>query len=222
MNLTDLPITDVLPQICQHLFESDELVLEAPPGAGKTTCVPLALLEQPWLSHQKILMLEPRRLAARAAAERMAQLLGEKVGDTVGYRVRLDSKVSARTRVEVVTEGILTRLLQDDPSLEGIGIVIFDEFHERSLDAELGLALTLQGRELFGDLRETPLKVLIMSATLDGSRISELLSANPASSSAKAPVVRSQGRMYPVEMIYSSAYQYGDQYGARLMIDCRL
>ncbi len=208
-----LPIQQVLPDLIAALDCGDEVVLEAPPGAGKTTCVPLELLNQPWLNDeglhdeksggQKILMLEPRRLAARAADERMAQMLGEKVGATVGYRVRLDSKVSAQTRIEVVTEGILTRMLQDDPSLEGIGLLIFDEFHERSLDGDLGLALTLQGRQLFGDLRESPLKILVMSATLDGANISQLLN--------NAPVISSDGRMFPVQTIYGEAYKYGER-----------
>ena len=127
----DLPIVELLPALRAQLDTRDELVLEAPPGAGKTTQVQLALLDAPWLRGQKVLMLEPRRLAARGAAERMAALLGEPVGQTVGYRVRLESKVSAQTRIEVITEGILTRLLQDDPSLEGVGLLIFDEFHER-------------------------------------------------------------------------------------------
>lgn len=190
--MTSLPIESVLPELKAALLERHELVLEAPPGAGKTTGVPLALLEQPWLAGQKIIMLEPRRLAARAAAERMAQMLGEAVGRTVGYRVRLDTCVSAETRIEVVTEGILTRMLQADPSLDGVGLVIFDEFHERSLDADLGLALTLQSRALFRD--EDPLRVLVMSATLDGAAVAGLLG--------DAPVVRSDGRAYPVTIRY--------------------
>ncbi len=127
--MISLPIHDVLEELKSALNTSPEVILEAPPGAGKTTCVPLALLTEGWLANQKIIMLEPRRLAARAAAQRMAQMLGEKVGETVGYRVRLDSAVGAGTRIEVVTEGILVRMLQDDPSLDGIGLVIFDEFH---------------------------------------------------------------------------------------------
>jgi len=204
----DLPIQGILPDLVEALNRGDELVLEAPPGAGKTTCVPLALLTQPWLGEQKILVLEPRRLAARAAAERMAQLLGEKVGATVGYRVRLDSNVGPNTKIEVVTEGILTRMLQGDPSLEGIGLVIFDEFHERSLDGDLGLALALQSRELFADLRESPLKLLLMSATLDGTSLSALLGG--------APVLSSQGRMYPVKTIYGAPYQYGERIAERV------
>ncbi|MBY4677492.1 ATP-dependent helicase HrpB [Marinobacterium arenosum] len=198
--MTQLPIDSILPDLQTALSRRHETVLEAPPGAGKTTRVPLALLDAPWLAGQKILMLEPRRLAARAAAERMAQTLGEKVGETVGYRVRLDTRVGPATRIEVVTEGILTRMLQADPSLDGVGLLIFDEFHERSLDADLGLALALQGRELFRD--EQPLKLLVMSATLDGQAIAALLG--------DAPVVRSEGRAYPVDIQYGTPWQPGE------------
>ncbi|WP_261844332.1 ATP-dependent helicase HrpB [Aliamphritea ceti] len=190
--MISLPIHDVLDALKSALLSSTEVILEAPPGAGKTTCVPLALIDEDWLSGQKIIMLEPRRLAARAAAQRMAQMLGEKVGETVGYRVRLESAIGPATRIEVVTEGILVRMLQDDPSLDGIGLVIFDEFHERNLDADLGLALCLQGRELFRD--EQPLHLLVMSATLDGAQLQKLLP--------DAPLVSSAGRMYPVEVEY--------------------
>lgn len=195
-----LPIDDVLPALCAALRERHEAVLEAPPGAGKTTRVPLALLHEPWLGEQRILMLEPRRLAARAAAERLASELGEAVGETVGYRIRLDSKVGPRTRIEVVTEGILARRLQDDPALEGVGLVIFDEFHERSLDADLALALSLNGRALLRD--EPPLKILLMSATLEGERLSALLG--------DAPVISSQGRMYPVDIQWGRPLQAGE------------
>jgi ATP-dependent helicase HrpB len=167
------------------LAERGRAVLQAPPGAGKTTRVPLALLDQPWLSG-KIVMLEPRRIAARAAAGHMASLLGERVGETVGYRIRMDRKVGPNTRIEVVTEGILTRMLQDDPALEGVGAVIFDEFHERSLNADLGLALALETAVLRDDLR-----LLVMSATLDGGPVARLLG--------DAPIVSSEGRAYPVE-----------------------
>lgn len=197
--MTPLPIDAVLPDLRRALAAGHEAVLEAPPGAGKTTRVPLALLDEPWLAGQRIVMLEPRRLAARAAAERLASELGEPVGETVGYRIRLDSKVGPRTRIEVVTEGILARRLQDDPALEGVGLVIFDEFHERSLDADLALALTLNGREL---LRDTPLKVLLMSATLEGERLSALLG--------EAPVVSSEGRMYPVDIRWGAPWQPGE------------
>ncbi len=198
-----LPIDAVLPALRAALASRHEVVLEAPPGAGKTTRVPLALLHEPWLADQKILMLEPRRLAARAAAERLAAELGEKVGDTVGYRIRLDSKVGPTTRIEVVTEGILARRLQDDPGLEGVGLVIFDEFHERSLDADLALALTLSGRALLRD--GPPLKVLPMSATLDGARLAALLGED-----APAPVVASEGRMFPVDIRWGSTPRPGE------------
>lgn len=195
-----LPIDDVLPALCAALRARHEAVLEAPPGAGKTTRVPLALLHEPWLGEQRILMLEPRRLAARAAAERLASELGEAVGETVGYRIRLDSKVGPRTRIEVVTEGILARRLQDDPALEGVGLIIFDEFHERSLDADLALALSLNGRELLRD--QPPLKILLMSATLEGERLAALLGA--------APVVSSSGRMHPVTIQWGRPFQPGE------------
>jgi ATP-dependent helicase HrpB len=167
----------------------------------------LALLNEPWLAGQTILMLEPRRLAARAAAERLASELGEKVGETVGYRIRLDSKVGPNTRIEVVTEGILTRRLQDDPALEGVGLLIFDEFHERSLDADLALALSLNGRELFRD--DQPLKILLMSATLEGERLAGLLD--------DAPILRSEGRMYPVTMCWGRPFQPGEFIEPRLV-----
>lgn len=208
--MISLPIDAVLPALRQALENRDEAVLEAPPGAGKTTRVPLALLEEPWLQGQSIIMLEPRRLAARAAAERMASELGEKVGETVGYRIRLDSKVGPKTRIEVVTEGILTRRLQSDPALEGVGLVIFDEFHLRNLDADLALALTLNGRELFRD--EAALKVLLMSATLEGERLSRLLD--------DAPIVTSEGRMFPVTTVWGKPQQPGEYIEPRVVSAC--
>ncbi|CAN0563902.1 unnamed protein product, partial [Laminaria digitata] len=163
-NLPALPVTDVLPPLREALAAGLDVVLEAPPGAGKTTLVPLALLSETWLAEQSILLIQPRRVATRAAAARMAQLLGETTGQRVGYRMRLESRVSAATRVEVITEGVLARRLQADPGLSGVGLVIFDEFHERNLDAELGLALTLQSRALFRD--DEPLRIIIISTTL--------------------------------------------------------
>jgi ATP-dependent helicase HrpB len=185
-----LPIDAVLDELTRSLRGAGAAVLEAPPGAGKSTRVPLALLDEDWLKGKTILMLEPRRLAARAVAARMSATLNEAVGGTVGYRVRLESKVSKQTRIEVVTEGILNRRLQSDPELPGVGLVIFDEFHERSLDADLGLALCLEAQAAL----RPDLKILVMSATLDGERIARLLG--------DAPVVRSEGKMYPVEARY--------------------
>lgn len=193
-----LPITPILPRLGEVLAGADECVLEAPPGAGKTTTVPLAMLDAGWLAGQKIIMLEPRRMAARNAALRMASLLGEKVGETVGYRVRLDTQVGPATRIEVITEGILTRMLQSDPSLEGVGLLVFDEFHERSLDSDLGLALALQGRSLYREDTQ-PLKILVMSATLDGDRVAALLD--------DAPLLRAEGRAWPVELHYGNRWQ---------------
>src|SRR5690606_30401939 len=165
-----LPIDAVLPQLTAALAAGPRAVLVAPPGAGKTTRVPLALLDAPWRGDGKIVVLEPRRLAARAAARRMAQTLGEQVGETVGYRVRLDTKVSAKTRIEIVTEGVFTRLILDDPELTGIAAILFDEFHERSLDGDLGLALALDAAALRDDLR-----ILVMSATIDAAAVANLL-----------------------------------------------
>ncbi len=188
--ILQLPIHDALPELQAALAQATAAVLIAPPGAGKTTVVPLALLDQPWVAGRKILMLEPRRLAARAAAARMAQTLGEAVGETVGYRVRMQAKVSGRTRIEVVTEGVFTRRVLDDPGLDGVACVIFDEFHERSLDADLGLAFA---RDAQAVLRED-LRILVMSATLDGAAVASLLG--------DAPAIRSEGRAFPVETRY--------------------
>ena len=185
-----LPIDEALPALRAALAGGNTAVLVAPPGAGKTTRVPLALLGEDWLAGRRIVLLEPRRLAARAAADRMAATLGERVGERVGLRVRLETRVSARTRIEVVTEGVFTRMILDDPSLEGIGAVLFDEFHERSLDADLGLAFAIEAQ---AGLRDD-LRILPMSATLDGARVSALLK--------DAPLVRSEGRAFPVETRY--------------------
>jgi ATP-dependent RNA helicase HrpB len=187
---TPLPIDAVLDDLSRALERHSAAVLVAPPGAGKTTRVPLALLDAPWAANKKIIVLEPRRIAARASAERMAFTLGEQAGDTVGYRVRFGSKVSRSTRIEVVTEGIFSRQIVDDPELTGVAAVLFDEFHERSLDADLGLALA---RDAQTGLRED-LRLLVMSATLDGARVAGLLG--------EAPVIASEGRAFPVETRY--------------------
>jgi ATP-dependent helicase HrpB len=187
---TPLPIDAVLDELAQTLAARNAAVLVAPPGAGKTTRVPLALLDAPWLRDKKIIVLEPRRIAARASAERMAKTLGERAGETVGYRVRFGSRISRKTRIEVVTEGIFSRQILDDPELSGVAAVLFDEFHERSLDADLGLALA---RDAQLGLRED-LRLLVMSATLDGARVARLLG--------EAPVIASEGRAFAVETRY--------------------
>jgi ATP-dependent helicase HrpB len=189
-NSSILPIDEVLEPLRAALAAKSRAVLVAPPGAGKTTRAPLALIDQAFLQGRKLLLLEPRRLAARAAAQRMAATLGESVGETIGLRVRMEQLVSTKTRIEVVTEGVFTRLILDDPSLDGIGAVLFDEFHERSLDADLGLALALDAQN---GLRED-LRLLVMSATLDGARVARLLG--------DAPIIESAGRAFPIETRY--------------------
>ncbi|RWH05497.1 MAG: DEAD/DEAH box helicase, partial [Mesorhizobium sp.] len=188
--LPELPVSAVLPVLGEALAGRNSAVLVAPPGAGKTTLVPLALLDAPWLGEGRIVLLEPRRLAARAAARRMAELVGEEPGGTVGYAMRMENRTSARTKILVVTEGVLSRMILDDPELPGVAAVIFDEFHERSLDGDFGLALAL---DVQGALRPD-LRLLVMSATLDGARVAKLL--------AGAPVVESEGRAFPVDIRY--------------------
>ena len=185
-----LPVEEVLPELLSALETGPNAVLVASPGAGKTTRIPLALLEAPWRGDGRILVLEPRRLAARAAARRMAETLGERAGETVGYRMRMETKVSARTRIEVVTEGVFARMILNDPDLAGVAAVLFDEFHERNLDGDLGLALAL---DVQSALRED-LRLLVMSATLDAAKVAALLG--------DAPVIESKGRMFPVETRY--------------------
>ncbi len=189
-SLPELPVSHVLPEIGAALGTRGRAVLSAPPGAGKTTLVPLYLLGQGWRRDEKIVLLEPRRLAARAAASRMASLLGETVGETVGYRMRLDTRVSAKTRIEVVTEGVFARMILDDPELSGVSTVVFDEFHERSLDADFGLALALDVQSALRD----DLRLLVMSATLDVARVAALLD--------QPPVIESMGRSHPIDIRY--------------------
>ena len=188
MPLPTLPVSAVLPDLAQALEKAQAAVLVAPPGAGKTTLAPLHLLDAPFMGKGKIILVEPRRLAARASARRMAEILGESISETVGWRMRLDTKVSARTRIEVVTEGVFSRMILSDPELAGVSLVIFDEFHERSLDGDFGLALCL---DVQGALRED-LRLLVMSATIDGARVAALLE--------DAPVIESEGRAFPVEI----------------------
>ena len=187
---TVYPVQEIVPQLKQQLAQHPIVILQAPPGAGKSTILPLMLLDEPWLKGQKMIMLEPRKLAARSVAHRMASLLEEEAGDTIGYRVRFESAVSTRTRCEVVTEGILTRMIQSDNTLEDIGLVIFDEFHERNLHSDLALALCHQVQQLVRD----DLRILIMSATLEGEKISLLFN--------NAPIISSSGRQYPVTLHY--------------------
>lgn len=207
--LPHYPVSETLDALSEALTTRGTAVLSAPPGAGKTTIVPLHLLDAPWRKDGKIILLEPRRLAARAAANRMASLLGEKAGETVGYRMRLDSRISAGTRIEVVTEGVFARMILDDPELSGVALVIFDEFHERSLDADFGLALALDVRS---GLRED-LRILVMSATLDVSRVAALMG--------DAPEIESMGRSYPIDIRYQDrdAGQPVEDAMARAIID---
>ncbi len=186
---SELPIVSVITDLLSLLKTNNRLILKAAPGAGKSTLVPLCLLNEAWLNDKKIILLEPRRIAARSVAHRMAELLGESVGQTVGYRIRFENKISAQTRIEVVTEGILTRMLQSDSTLEAVGLVIFDEFHERSLHADLSLALCTAAQEII----RPDLKLLLMSATMETNQLAEML---------KAPVIESEGRQFPVTVNY--------------------
>ena len=186
---TDLPVTDIIDEVKSHLSKQSTLIVNAPPGAGKSTLLPLTLLDEPWLAGKKIIMLEPRRLAAKTIAMRMADLWGDKVGETIGYRVRFENRVSATTRIEVVTEGILTRMLHSDNALEGVGLVIFDEFHERSIHADVAMALCREAQQIL----RPDLRMMVMSATLNMPQLTALL---------KAPVAVSNGRQYPVDVFY--------------------
>jgi len=192
----DLPVAEIIPAVKKQLTTGNAVIIQAPPGAGKSTLLPLSLLNELWLDGKKILLLEPRRLATKSIAQRMSDLLGEEVGQTVGYRIRFDTCVTAATRLEVITEGILTRMLHQDNALEDVGMVIFDEFHERNLFSDVGLALC---REVQQVLRED-LRIVLMSATIDSEQLSKLLDA---------PVIQSKGRQYPVSVNY---LQEGDEY----------
>lgn len=189
VHTSDLPVKEIIPDVQKHLNDTNALIVHAPPGAGKSTLLPLALLDEGWLEGKKMIMLEPRRLAARSIATRMSELLGESVGQTVGYRIRFETKVSDKTKIEVVTEGILTRMLQSDNSLEDVALVIFDEFHERSIHADLALALCRESQQVL----RPDLRIMIMSATLDIPKLTELI---------QAPVAESKGRQYPVDIKY--------------------
>ena len=205
--MTDFPIGEVLPDILASLAAHPRLVLEAPPGAGKTTQVPLALLDAPWLEGRSIVVLEPRRIAARAAAAFMARQLGEEVGARVGYRIRFESRISAATRIEVVTEGILTRMLQDDPELSHVGAILFDEFHERHLAGDLGAALALDVQAAM----RPDLRLVVMSATLDGQRVARWFDC---------PRISSPGRSFPVTVEYPPArtQETIEQHLARIVV----
>lgn len=187
----DLPIVESIPAVRQHLKNGNTLIVNAPPGAGKSTLIPLALVDEPWLMGKKILMLEPRRLAARSIAARMSSLLGEEIGESIGYRIRFENRIGEHTKIEVLTEGILTRMLHSDNSLEGVGLVIFDEFHERSIHADVALALCREAQQVL----RPDLRIMIMSATLDMPQLTSLL---------KAPSVVSKGRQFPVEIMYGT------------------
>lgn len=190
----NLPVTDIIPDVQHELKTHNTLIVTAPPGAGKSTILPLALLQEPWLNNKKIILLEPRRLAASTIAYRMADLLNQQPGQTVGYRIRFENKISRNTKIEVVTEGILTRMLHSDNALENVGLIIFDEFHERSIHADIALALSREVQQIL----RPDLRLLIMSATLDVPQLAEML---------QAPIVESKGKMYPVEVIYTGQVQ---------------
>src|SRR5690606_35484221 len=186
----DLPVKAIIPQVCEFFKAQNTLIVSAPPGAGKSTLLPLALYKEPWLEGKKVLMLEPRRLAAKTIASRMASLLGEHIGQTVGYRIRFESNVTNVTKIEVVTEGILTRMIHSDNALEDVGMVIFDEFHERSIHADISMELCREAQHVL----RPDLRILVMSATLNMPLLSQTL---------QAPIVESQGKQYPVNIIYT-------------------
>src|SRR5690606_27347325 len=196
----DLPVAEIIPQVKSHLEQANSLIIQAPPGAGKSTLLPLALLDEPWLQGKKIIMLEPRRLATKSIAQRMASMIEEDAGDTVGYRIRFEAAISAKTRLEVITEGILTRMMHSDNELKDVGLVIFDEFHERNLHSEVALALCREGQQVL----RPDLRILLMSATIDAGQPSGLLGPK---------VIQRAGRQYPVEVNYlqeTDEYDIGD------------
>ena len=186
----DLPVTEIISLVKEHLNSKNTLIVNAPPGAGKSTLLPLALINETWLNNKKIIMLEPRRLAAKTIAMRMSALMETNVGETIGYRIRFENRVNDKTKIEVVTEGILTRMLHQDNALENVGLVIFDEFHERSLHADVALALCREAQQVL----RPDLRIMIMSATLNMPQLTALLNA---------PVAESKGKQYPVEIIYT-------------------
>lgn len=203
----DLPVAEIIPQVIQHFAAHNSLIIQAPPGAGKSTLLPLALLDEPWLKGKKILMLEPRRLATKSIAERMSNMVGENTGETVGYRIRFETAISAKTRLEVITEGILTRMMHSDNALEEVGLVIFDEFHERNLHSEVALALCREVQQIL----RPDLRILLMSATIDAEQLSGLLGAK---------VIQSEGRQYPVEVNYlheADEYAIGEDTARQLI-----
>jgi len=206
-NSFDLPVAEIIPQVQTHFSSHNSLIIQAPPGAGKSTLLPLTFLDQPWMNEKKIIMLEPRRLATKSIAQRMASMTNTQVGDLIGFRIRFESAISKNTRLEVITEGILTRMLHSDNALEDVGMVIFDEFHERNLHSEVALALCREVQQIL----RPDLKILLMSATIDAKELSGLLNSK---------IIESKGRQYPVEVNFASVvdeYAIGEDTARQLI-----